>query len=118
MNSVTTRSIGRRLHSGIGFITLPSDKDSNLFIQRCFNSGSVSMTLEDGGVVDNVLITKSALREIEFPDNKNEIGSMVVWVKKPRNNQPMIIGVFTKDNELVSFNRYSSSLKKKSSFVG
>lgn len=97
---VTTRPIGHRHTSGIAWITVPSDKDTSKFIERCYRNGTVSIILENGGVVESVLISKQTIKEIEFPKSSSELGSLVCWINKPENNQPIIVGSFPKDNEL------------------
>lgn len=112
--TLTTRSLGHRHNAGIGYIYIPSDKDPIKFIEKCFRSGTVSIILENGGLVDNVLVSKSIFNELDFPKKSSELGSMVCWVNKPENNQPIVIASLFKSNELPNLSNGRGSLKKSS----
>ena len=112
--AVTTRSVGVRDSAGIGYITIPQEKDIAKYIQYCFNTSSVSIVLENGGVINNVTITKSALKDLDFPEDKTKLGSMVVWLNRPKTNSPIVVGVITKNNEIVLYDKDTLSLKGKS----
>ncbi len=114
MKTVTTKSIGVRESAGIGYIIIPQDKDIANYVKYCFTSGSVSIALENGGIINNVTITKSALKDIDFPEEKTKLGSMVVWLNRPKTNTPIIVGVITKNNEIVLYDKDTISLKGKS----
>jgi hypothetical protein len=109
----STRPVpGIKDNAGIGYIVIPSGVDKRKFIEKCFRTNTISLLLENGGVIDNVLITKSSLSEIEFPNKFNEKGSMLVWINQPRKQMPIIIGCLSKTNEFVNFNKNKGSLSK------
>lgn len=113
MKTVSTRSSGgARDSAGIGYIIIPGGVDKNKFIDSCFRKGTISLLLENGGIIDNVLITKSALNEIVFPETFKTKGSLVVWINQPRKNQPIAIGCMSKVNEFVNFSKNKASLKR------
>lgn len=112
---VSTRPNGVRDYCGIGNAIIPKDKDRDKYIEQCFRRGTVSIVLENGGVIDNVQISKSAIKDLDFPDTYKGLGSQVVWINKPRQNQPIIIGIFNKNNEFVNINEKKDSLRKSSS---
>lgn len=98
--------------AGIGYITIPAGIDKRKFINHCFRTGTISLLLENGGVIDDVLISKSALNEIEFPEKFNKKGSLLIWINQPRKLRPIVIGSLSKTNEFVNFNANKSSLKR------
>lgn len=67
--------------------------------------------------MNDVIISTSALKDIQFPDNNDykKLGSQILWINKPRLNQPIVIGVFNKDNEFVDVTNYSDTLGRSSS---
>lgn len=111
--TVSNRPInGIRDNVGIGYVIVPSNVDKKQYIESCYRKGSLSIALENGGVIDNVLITKSALNEIEFPETFNTLGTILIWIKQPRKNQPIVIGCISKTNEFVNFSKNKSALRR------
>ncbi len=111
---VTTKSIGVREPAGTAHIIIPQDLDPINYVQYCYRTSSVSIVLENGGIINNVVVSISTLRDITFPEEKNKLGSQIIWVNRPKTNTPMIIGVMTKNNELVLYDKDTISLKGKS----
>jgi hypothetical protein len=61
-----------------GYIILPSDVDRTTFIEQCYRWERVSILIERGaGVIHECYITRSALKEIEFPDSTEKLGSCI-----------------------------------------
>lgn len=98
--------------AGIGYVIIPAGTDKRKFIDHCFRTGTISLLLENGGVIDNVLVSKSALNEIEFPEKFNTKGSLLIWINQPKKLIPIVIGSLSKTNEFVNFNANKSSLKR------
>lgn len=89
-------------YSGIqyGYIMLPSDVDRDTFIEQCYRWERVSILIEKGGGVSHeCYITKSAIRDIEFPADYKKLGSCVMFLMDPNNGLPMIFGVLSKEDE-------------------
>lgn len=114
--TVSTRHIGKRNIAGIGYINLPLDIDREVYIRSVYRKGSISVALDDGGVIDDVLITKEALDRLVFPISSKELGSIVFWVNIPKKNQPVIVGTINKNNEFVNLNENEFSFKRESKF--
>jgi hypothetical protein len=108
----TRPASGTKDAAGVGYITIPAGIDKRKFINHCFRTGTISLLLENGGVIDDVLISKSALNEIEFPEKFNKKGSLLIWINQPRKLRPIVIGSLSKTNEFVNFNANKSSLKR------
>lgn len=117
---VSNRPVGgKRDSAGIGNVIIPSGQDKNKYIQNCLRTGTISIVLESGGVIDNVLVTKSAINSIDFPLDYDLLGSQVVWVNQPRKQQPIIIGIISKTNEFINVNKETSSMRRSNKdFVG
>jgi len=97
---VSTRVVGYRNSAGIGYVVIPPDIDRTKYIDESLKSGKLSLLLEDGGVVENCIVSKNILNDIEFPKDYNNLGSMVAWVNKPKQNTPIIVSVLQKANEV------------------
>ena len=110
---VSTKPIsGSRDSAGVGYVTIPEDQITSKYIQHCYRTGTISIALENGGVIDKVIITKSALKDIEFPDSYLGLGTQVFWVNQPRKNIPIVVGCLSKTNELVNYGKDKSTLSK------
>lgn len=103
---------GYRDSAGIGYVIIPSDVDRRRFITQCYRKGTISLLLENGGVLDNVLITKEALKLIDFPEKANTKGSLLVWINQPKKQLPIVIGSLSKTNEFVNFGKNKGSLAR------
>jgi hypothetical protein len=82
--------------AGIGYITIPDNDntDRDQFVEDCYRSNTVALL---GGINHSffcdVSIDKEVLKSIEFPKNKGQMGSPVVWVNIPSYNKPIVIAV-------------------------
>lgn len=113
---VSTREISKRNAAGVGYVILPLDIDRDTYIRSVYRKGAISVALDDGGTIDDILISKEALDKISFPKNSKELGSIVFWVNIPKKNQPVIVGTLSKNNEFTNLNEHEFSFKKDSKF--
>ena len=60
------------------------------------------MTFEDGGFVENVPVLKHVWDDIVFPEDKDELGSCVLWNNIANSNIIAIVGVILKNDEVES----------------
>jgi hypothetical protein len=97
---------------GIGYIVVPPQIDINEYIEHSFRTGTISLALENGGIIDNVAITKEAIQNLNFPESSTTLGSQILYVSLPRKNQPIAIGSISKNNEFVNFSKNKSSLRR------
>lgn len=112
---VSTRPIsGSRDSAGVGYIIVPQDQDRDAYINKCLRTGSLTLLLENGGLIGDVLVSKTILNEIRFPKDSNSIGDQLVWVNQPRKNSLIAIGCISKNNEFVNFTKDQSSLRRAS----
>lgn len=111
---ITTRANSVREPAGIGYVFIPKDKDAKEFIEYCRRNNAITILLEDGGYIDNVLVGKSLWNEIEFPETEGTLGSIIFWVNQPKNNQPVAVALISKNNEIVSLTSKKASLRRSS----
>ncbi len=110
---VSTRPVsGTKDSAGIGYVIIPRGVDKKKFIEQCFRTGTISLLLENGGVIDDVLITKSVINQIDFPESFNKKGSLLVWVNQPKKQRPIVIGSLSNANEFVNFSKNKSALRR------
>ncbi len=83
-----------------GYIIVPTDVDRVKFITQCLRTERFSILIEgNGGVMHNCYITKSALRDIVFPLDGQQLGSAVVFFCEPFGGKAIITGVVSKNDE-------------------
>lgn len=78
---------------GIAYATVPNDVDRGNYIKDCFKTQRIMMRDEYGGSWKNVFVSKNLMNDIIFPDVSGEIGSCVVWVRVPKHNIPVVVGI-------------------------
>ena len=80
--------------SGVGYIAIPDDVDRDLFISDCYRTETVCINGGiNAGFFYNISVTKSVIKEIQFPIDSKSFGSPVVWVNIPLFNKPVVVGV-------------------------
>lgn len=109
---VTTRYIGERYSSGVGYLILPNDLDRDTYIRYCFNTNTISIALENGGVLNNVQCTKSVMQQLEFPLNTKEVGSQVVWTDQEGLGYPVVVGVLLRSDQVTDLLENQTSQRR------
>lgn len=99
--------------NGFGYVILPKDIDRNQFIQYCFNTGTVLLVSNDGEQFVDTKISKNLLNYLEFPEDNEGLGSMVVFSRMPHNKLPIITGLISKGDELPDWKEHQFKLDKK-----
>lgn len=115
---VSTREVGYRNSAGIGYLCVPVDVDRNTYVRDCLRKGVVSLMFDDGGVENEVMISKNALNESEFPLSSKELGSMVFWVNIPKFNKPVAVAILTKSNEIITLSENATVISRDTKFGG
>jgi hypothetical protein len=83
-----------------GYIILPSGIDRDTFIQQCYRWERVSVLIENGGgVIHDCYISREAIKDIEFPQTVEELGSCISFLTDIHSAHPIIFGVFSKEDE-------------------
>lgn len=83
---------GGILNAGIGYISIPQGLDVDDFIQRCYDSQTVSIYAGMGhSFYSDIAIDEEVLQKISFPKDSETFGSTIVWVNIPKHNKPIIV---------------------------
>lgn len=105
---------------GAGYITIPPENDTNRddYIRTCFNRQKLSIITTDFIPINNCMITRSAIKDITFPQTPNLLGSAVVYVNDMYNDTVMIVGVLNNsDSELLIENEFRLNKRSKNGSV-
>lgn len=84
--------------SGVAYVVIPEDQDRDVFITTCYRTQTVMLRDEMGAAWRNVFVTKDLLQQVTFPEKPDERGSPVIWVKVPKHNLPVVIGILDLKN--------------------
>ena len=96
-----------------GYIFIPTDQFGNkrdVFIQRCYRTKKVSLVFDEGGFAHNCLISLDCLKQIEFPQEKNKVGSTVLCYIDNFRKKPMIFSVFSKEDDIILQKEFDKKL--------
>lgn len=94
-----------------GYITLPIDARREDAIVQAYRTERVSILVEKGAYIHNCYITRTALREIEFPAEGEEIGSAIVFLTDPR-GKAFVFDVLSKAGDSNFFEEKVYTIKK------
>lgn len=98
---------------GTGYIVIPHDVDRENYVTDAMRREKVVIMPDEGsGYISECNITKSALNQIEFPDNDNELGSAVVFITNMFHNVPTVLGVINKLDDSSLMDEKSFLLQK------
>lgn len=89
----------KRYHIGICYVILPGNVDRGTYVQNCFRKGMITVQFENGSYMDNIPIEIEVLQYINFPLNKGELGSALIYNNIYLHNKPIIVGRLLKGNE-------------------
>ena len=99
---------------GYGYVVLPYNVDRTDYVESAYRKEKVSILPDQGSsFIQDCYISRSALREIIFPDTVEGLGSGVVYVTNYFNNKPFIIGVISKEDESALFEEYGIMFTKR-----
>lgn len=95
MNSIgkTGMNDGRDTGS-VWRVYLPSGIDRNIYIDNCYLTGTITVTNENGEIINGVKIGKMAIQLIDFPLNEDEQGSEVMCIKAPYSGKLYVTDVY------------------------
>ena len=104
-NISKTSAPGKRNSAGVGYLMLPADIDRELWIKTCYKKGQVSL-LNENERIDNVLISKHIIKDLEFPLNYKKLGTKIVWVSTTKN--VIAIAIINKASEVIEISKIYS----------
>lgn len=98
---------------GYGYVVVPYNVDRDLYVTSALKKEKICVLPDQGSsIILDCYITRSALKEIEFPVNNEGLGSAVIYVTNNFNNKPFIIGVVSKENESTLSEEYNFNIEK------
>lgn len=87
--------------SGTGYIIVPNGISRENYISQCYRKNVVSVILEDSGeILHDVRIDDWILQRISFPNEKEKIGSAIVWLNLEIYNSIVIVALLPKKDEV------------------
>lgn len=113
MNPVQkTTTPNSRYWVGFGNIIIPAKSPREEFIKKCYNTETVSILTNNGELLNEVRIDRNILQDIEFPEEEQGLGSMLVWVNERTINETIVIAVLSKNNQTQLLNDKEFKLQK------
>jgi len=113
MNPVQQIGVGnKRYPSGFCYLIIPSGVDRDRYVKNCYRTGRVAVLMDDGSFLPSIPIGLSILKEVDFPEKIEQLGSQLVWVNHTVHNQPIIIDRILKDDEANNFIENEFKLEK------
>jgi len=105
---------GLRHSINFGYVILPDDGTRQEMVLRSLRTGRFSILVEGGGgIMNNCFATKSAIRDIEFPQEGEKLGSLITFFTDPDGGKVIINGVISREDE-ISFSGESVTEIKRS----
>jgi len=84
---------------GTGYIIIPQGVVRSEFVARCLRLEKFSILVEKGGVMHDCFITKSALKDISFPAQGEQLGSKIIFFTEEYGDKAVITGVVGSDDQ-------------------
>jgi hypothetical protein len=83
-----------------GYIVIPTKVDRDGYVATCYKRERVTIQGANGaGQIKDCYISRSALKDIDFPKDSNELGVAVAYIVNTFNNKPIIVGRVSKEAE-------------------
>tara|TARA_R110000772_G_C13310332_1_gene440682 strand:- start:76765 stop:77664 length:900 start_codon:yes stop_codon:yes gene_type:complete len=82
-----------RPSSGTGWIIIPVDIDRGEYIRKVYETGYCMIVTDANYPLREVAIPKHIIRELLFPLQTGDRGSLVSWVSTPKYDQVIIFGI-------------------------
>jgi hypothetical protein len=100
-------------NAGVGFVVVPTDIDREQYINNCYRTNTLTINGGEGyGYFRGVHADIDVMQNITFPDDDENRGTAVVWVKDSISQLPVIVGVLRKQNEYYSLSENQYRLKR------
>lgn len=113
MNSVQTNPISNeRYVVGSCYAIIPGGVDRDTYVEDCLRRSIITVQIEDGSHMFNIPVGYSILKEIDFPEEIEQLGSQLIYVTYPIHNKPVIIDRILKDDEATSLSENEFRLEK------
>lgn len=84
---------------GVGYIVIPANvKEIGAYVQQCYRSNEVTISGDGYAIMSNVKVAKDIMHSLQFPNNDEGKGSLVVWVRESFYNRPIVVGILSDNN--------------------
>lgn len=89
--------------AGVGFVVVPEDIDREQYIKDCYRTNTLTINGGRGyGFLSGVHADINVMQNISFPDDEDNRGTAVVWVRDSISQLPVIVGVLRKQDDYYS----------------
>lgn len=89
-----------RRTAGIGYVVIPNDQGREEFIINCYNTKTLMLKDEYGGVYRRVSCDKDRIKDVVFPQDSSKFGSIVLWVRVDYHNALVAVAILEFKNKL------------------
>ena len=90
---------------GVGYVIMPNDSIGIAdYIQQCYRSGEITITGDGYGTMSHVKVIDGLMTDINFPNDIDGKGSLVVWIRESFYNRPIVIGILTNSDTAILTN--------------
>ena len=87
---------------GIGYVVMPNNSaDISDYIQQCYRSNEITISGEGFGIISHVKVADGIMQHLQFPNDEDGKGSMVVWIRESFYNRPIVVGTMTNNDTAV-----------------
>lgn len=98
---------------GIGWVVIPSEINREQYIRDCYRTHTLTINAGIGcGFFNNIPVAENVIQNIEFPDDKNNRGSAVVWIKDSVTNLPVVIAEIRRQNDYYNLDENQIFIKR------
>lgn len=103
---------GYQYNAGIAYVAIPSDLDRERYIADCYSNCQVSLWVNDGSFLNRVPVSPEVLSFLEFPLEKNQLGSPVIYVTDELHKQLYIVARLLRRNQLGDIKEHQFKFKR------
>ena len=92
--------------AGVGWVVVPEGADRDTYIQDCYRNNTLTINAGIGyGFFSNVYTDQEVMQNIVFPDDEENRGSAVVWIRDEVSNLPIIVASLRKQDDYYILNK-------------
>lgn len=84
---------------GVGYVVVPDETGRDQYIEECYRTNTITMNGGVGcGYISRVSVDVSVMQNVEFPTDKENRGSMVVWIQDAITKLPVVVALIRKQS--------------------
>jgi hypothetical protein len=88
---------------GVGYIIIPHDIDRDDYIKYVYQTGECMVITNTGEVIKDAKIPDHVIKEVTFPMDSNERGSLIYWNNVPYLNQVIVSGILFSPGKMYAY---------------